>query len=133
MTDDGRWRAVRLPDDGYAVVVNTADILPPATGRRPCQGYPEGSCSTVIPNDRIWCRFCLRTRQRAIVGAAGRSGLSAVGDVIEDAVDVRQSCRCGGDPSDPNHADSLSHRALVWRESSANRAVADSGEAIRRG
>lgn len=84
------------------------------TGPHRCPGFPDDHECAVIIQDRAWCRDCTIRRQKAEV--AGAQDLTPIGIVLADFKAPEPVCRCGGDPSYPDHIHSLAHLTWSWAQ-----------------
>lgn len=82
-----------------------------------CLGEPEGSCPTIIPVERVWCRFCTDRRQRSIAQGLPIGIPTPVSVILEDIESPKLQCQCGGMADGYRHEQSLLHRRWVYGES----------------
>lgn len=89
------------------------------TDHQPCRGFPEDKpCPVTVPSTSIYCHACREARQQFIAAGIPLSGVLPIGIILEDFAAPVLVCRCGGDPTAPNHRFSLMHRAWEWKQSS---------------
>lgn len=85
-----------------------------------CGGFPPGhACPVIVESDDVeLCHGCFY-RAKTFAGAGLPARMVPVGIVLEDFNAPTLSCKCGGDPSEPDHRHSLLHAKWAWTQGEA--------------
>lgn len=82
-----------------------------------CAGFPaDHICPVIVPVEDTWCRDCRERRQAAIAAGVPPSGMLPIGIVLEDFQAPVLECKCGGNPTMPDHRHSLLHLQWEWKQ-----------------